>query len=193
MRPVGSEEKGGIAMSKCLFSCIVAIAATALAACDGAIVNRSEGASTFTGYLYAQSQAAGGTNAVMVRNSPFSPEAVVNALQDRYRGGQYRFALGPSPADWNGYTVVLAFGGAPVGNQNLCQNPNLPLPVAASGRTAVIGEYCVGNILVSEATGWTSAVSDPQDPRFKNLVGDVVAELFSYQARYDKHGSGLPR
>lgn len=180
-------------MTKRLFSCIAAIATVALTACDGVFVNRSEGASVYTGYLYAQSQAAGGTNAVMVRNSPFPPEAVVTALQDRYQGDQYRFGLGASPADWNGYTVVLAFGGAPVGNQNLCQNPNLPLPVAASGRTAVIGEYCVGNLLVSEASGWTSAVNDPQDQRFKNLIGDVVAELFSYQARYDKHGSGLPR
>jgi hypothetical protein len=176
-----------------LLACMAGMAAVALSACDGAFVNRSEGASVYTGYLYAQSQAAGGTNAVMVRNSPFPPEAVVSALQDRYQSDQYRFGLGPSPVDWNGYTVVLAFGGAPVGNQNLCQNPNLPLPVAASGRTAVIAEYCVGNILVSEATGWTSAVNDPQDPRFKNLLGDIVAELFSYQARYDKHGTGLPR
>ncbi|MBV8535297.1 MAG: hypothetical protein JO128_06885 [Alphaproteobacteria bacterium] len=180
-------------MTQRLLSCVAGTAALALAACDGAVVNRSEGASVYTGYLYAQSQAADGTNAVVVRNSPFAPDVVVRALQDRYRGDQYRFALGPSPAGWNGYTVILAFGGAPVGNQNLCQNPNLPLPVTASGRTALIGEYCVGSILVSEATGWTSAVNGPEDPRFKNLVGDVVAELFSYQARYDKHGSGIPR
>lgn len=177
-------------MTKRLFFCAVGAAALALTGCDGAMVNRSEAAGGYTGFLYTQSQAANGTNAVVLRNSPFPPEAVVSAVQSRYDGDQYRFGLGPSPAGWNGYTVVLAFGGAPAGNQNLCQNPNLPLPVAASGRTAVIGDYCYGNILVGEATGWTGSVNNPEDPRFRNLVGDVVAELFSYQDRFDKHGSG---
>jgi hypothetical protein len=177
-------------MTKRLLWCIAGVAAVTLTACDGTIVNRSEVAGGYTGFLYTQSQAAGGTNAVMVRNAPFAPDAVVTALQDRYQSDQYRFGLGPTPADWNGYTVVLAFGGAPVGTRNLCQDPNLPLAAPSGGRTTVVGDYCLGNILVSEATGWTSAVQDPQDPHFKNLVGDVVAELFSYQARYDKHGSG---
>ena len=177
-------------MTKCLFWCMAGIAAVALGACDGTVVNRSEVAGGYTGFLYTQSQAANGTNAVTVRNAPFPPDAVVSALRSRYQGDQYRFGLGPTPADWNGYTVVLAFGGAPVGIQNLCQGPNLPLPAASSGRTVVVGDYCLGNILVSEATGSTSAVGDPQDPHFKALVGDVVAELFSYRARYDKHGSG---
>ena len=176
--------------TKRLFLCAAGIAAMALTACDGTMVNRSEVAGGYTGFLYTQSQAAAGTNAVVLRNSPFSPPAVVSAVQSRYQGDQYRFGLGPSPADWNGYTVVLAFGGAPVGNQNLCQNQNLPLPVAASGRTTVVGDYCLGNILVSEATGWTTSVNTAEDPRFRKLVGDVVAELVSYQDRFDKHGSG---
>ena len=177
--------------SKRLLWCVAGLAAAALTACDdGTTVQRSEVAGGYTGFLYAQSQAANGTNAVVVRNAPFAPDAVVTALQDRYQSDQYRFGVGPTPADWNGYTVVLAFGGAPIGTQNLCQDPNLPLTAATGGRTTVVGDYCLGNILVSEAVGSTPTVSDPKDPHFKSLVGDVVAQLFAYQARYDKHGSG---
>ncbi len=175
--------------SRSVSSLVVGAAVLAVAACDGVVVNRSELGSTYSGALYAQSQAASGTNSLMVRNSPFPPDAVLTAVRERYQGGQFRFGLGPAPQDWNGYTVVLAFGGAPVGNQNLCQNPNLPLPLA-TGHTTVIADYCYGNLLVTEASGWTSTISGPDDPRFKNLVGSVVAELFSYRFPNDPAGGG---
>ena len=166
---------------------LIGIAAIGLGGCDGVVVNRSEIAGGYTGYLYAQTQAAGGVNGLVVRNSPFPPEAVLAALQARYQSNQYRFALGPSP-EWNGYTVIIAFGGAPVGGQNLCQNPALPSGPVLSDTTSVIADYCYGTTLVSEATGWTSAVSSPNDARFQRLVGDVVAELFSYRVRPGNHG-----
>lgn len=167
---------------------VFAVSAVALAACDDVTVNRSDVGGNFSGYLYAQTQAAKGTNAVVVRNAPFTPDAVVAALRDRYTGNQYRFGLAPTPADWNGYTVVLGFG-ATVGNQNLCQNPNVPLAASANGRTMLVGNYCYGDRLLSEATGWTGALSGPDDPRFKDLVGGVVAELFSYRVQ-DPNGGG---
>lgn len=176
---------------KRLLSLIAGASVLALGACasDGVVVNRSEDM-TYSGATYVQTQAQGGTNAVVVRNGPFADDAVLAALHGRYQSDQYRFGLGPTPAGWNGYTVVLGFGGAPVGNQNLCQNPNLPLSAASGGQTMLVGDYCYGTRLVSEATGWTGAVSSPDDPRFRNLVGDVVAELFSYRALHTNgHGS----
>lgn len=166
--------------AKRLLSLIAGASVLALGACDGVAVSRSENM-TYTGAQYVQTQAQAGTNAVVVRNGPFADDAVLAALHDRYQSDQYRFGLG-QPAGWNGYTLVLGFGGVPVGNQNLCENPNLPLSAPSVGRTALVGDYCYGTRLVSEATGWTGAVSGPRDPRFQNLVGDVVAELFSYRA-----------
>lgn len=170
--------------------CVIAAAGWALAGCDsGVFVNRSEIAGGYTGFLYVQQQAAGGVNAVAVRNSPFPPQAVLAALRARYTGDQYRFDLAPPAGEWNGYTVVIGFGSAPAGVQNLCQNPNLPPPQQRAGVTNVIGEYCYGAILVSEATGWTtSPISSPQDPRFEKIIGAVVAELFAYRARPGDHG-----
>lgn len=177
---------------KSLLSLALGAAVLAIAGCGGVVVNRSEIAGGYTGSLYTQSQAAGGTNAVTVRNAPFPPEAILNALRARFQGDQYRFGLGPPPAEWNGYTIVLGFGGAPVGIQNLCQNPDVPLRTTLAGRTDLIGDYCYGNILVTEATGWTGAVTGPDDPRFQHLVGDVVTELFAYKNRPGNHGSGSP-
>jgi hypothetical protein len=162
-----------------------------LAACsDGVKVMSSESASTFTGAFYTQSQAAMGTNGVVVRNDPFPDGAVLQALRTRYQGNQYRFGLG-TPTDWNGYTLVIGFGSAAIGNQNLCQNPGLPLLPAPAGQTAIIGDYCYGALLLTEAQGWTSAISDPNDPRLVNLVGDVAAELFAYRLQYGKRAPGV--
>lgn len=180
--------------SKLLLSLIAGASILALGACDGVAVNRSLNM-TYTGGFYTQTQAQSGTNAVVVRNDPFPDQAVLAALHDRYQSEQYRFGLGPTPQNWNGYTVVLGFGGPPVGNQSLCANPSAPLAATSGGRTAVIGDYCYGNRLISEATGWTGAVSGPDDPRFKNLVGNVVAELFAnhtHSVNGDGSGSTVP-
>jgi len=156
---------------------------------DTVMVNRSEVAGGYTGAFYVQTSAQNGSNAVVVRNSPFPDAVVVDALRARYQSSQYRFTSGPA-ADWNGYTVVLGFGTAPVGNQNLCRNPNLPLVASTADATTLFGEYCYGNILVTEAEGRTAAVSGPDDPKLNKLIGDVVAELFYDRRRYGGHGRG---
>ncbi len=153
--------------------------AVALSACtgDGVTTVRSRGATTYSASLYVQSLAQEGTNAVVVRNSPFPAEAVLEALRARYQGDQYRFALG-TPADWNGYTVVIGFGGPPVGNRNFCVSPDQPQP-AASGGIELVADYCYGNRLVTEVQSRGPAVSGPEDPRFRELIGQSIAELLT--------------
>ena len=153
--------------------------AVALSSCvgDGVTTVRSEGVTTYSAGLYVQSVAQSGTNAVVVRNSAYPPEAVLDALRARYRGGQYRFALG-TPSDWNGYTVVIAFGGPPVGNKNLCENAT-QLQFAPSAGTALVADYCYGNRLITEVQGRAPPVSGPDDPRFRELIGQTIAELFT--------------
>jgi hypothetical protein len=166
------------------------VMAAGLAGCvsDGVMVNRTPISAGFTGDLYVQTSAQNGTNAVVVRNSPVPPEAVVEALRQRYQSGQYRFALGPNPPGWNGYTVVLSFGGPVIGNETLCQNPNAPQAPVSAG-TAVVGDYCYSNRTVTEATGQSRAITGPQDPLLSALVGDVAAELFTNEQQ-PPHGGG---
>ena len=159
--------------------------ALALSACAGVTTVRSEGGSTYSAGLYVQSVAQVGTNAVVVRNSPFPPDAVLAALRDHYRGNRYRFALG-TPPDWNGYTVLIAFGGPAIGNESLCANPNQPQRSPAGGGVELVAEYCYGNRLVTEVLGRAPALSGPEDPRFRELIGQSVDELFTNESFQDR-------
>lgn len=172
------------------FGPIACAGALALSACSGVTIVRSEGGTTYSAGLYVQSAAQNGTNAVVIRNSPFPEDAVLAALRGRYQGDQYRFALG-TPSDWNGYTVILGFGGAPIGAQNLCENPNQTQPAASVGRIHLVADYCYGPRLVTEVLSRSPAVSGPEDPRFRDLIGQSIAELFTDEPFQDR-GSGPP-
>ncbi len=156
---------------------VTILGAGALTACsDGVMIEKIE-STGYTGDFYVQSTAAGGVNAVLVRNNPYSDADVLAALRERYQGDQYRFALGQTPEGWNGYTVTIVFGDTPANIQNPCQ-PQPPVRLAPGEMSAVAG-YCYGPKAVSEAVGRVpSGVSGPSDPRFKALIGDLVGEIF---------------
>ena len=162
-----------------------------LSACGvgGVTTVRMEGASNYSAAFYVQTGAQNGTNSVVIRNSPFPPDAVLAALRARYQSNQYRFALG-TPADWNGYTVILGFGQPPLGGQTLCGNPDLPQAPASPGVLELLADYCYGRRLVTEALGRAPGVSGPDDPRFRELVGQTVAELFTNEVFAYRSGSG---
>jgi hypothetical protein len=163
-----------------------------LSACDSAGVTtvRLKGGSNFSAGAYVQTGAQNGTNAVVVRNSPFPPEAVLEALRARYQSNQYRFALG-TPPDWNGYTVVIGFGLPPVGTQSLCVNPAPPQAASPAGVVALVANYCYGDRLVTEALGRTGGIAGPDDRRFRDLIGQTIAELFASDQYADLGGIGF--
>ncbi|MBV8538794.1 MAG: hypothetical protein JO128_24565 [Alphaproteobacteria bacterium] len=180
--------------SKVLSTLLAATAVSMVAACssDGVTVTRSEVSPGYTGSFYVQTQAQNGVNSVIVRNSPVPPQDVVDALQARYQSGQYKFAPGPNPPGWNGYTVVLSFGGPTLGSQSLCQNMNAPQAGVPTDRTEVVGDYCYGDRQVTEASARAPHIAGSQDPRFQELVGGVVAELFTNDYNiYHKSGGGV--
>lgn len=182
-------------IAKAQFALLFAETAFAtLAGCSDVTVVRSRVTPGYTGAFYVQTSAQNGTNSVLVRNSPVPPEAVIEALRARYQGNQYRFAPGPNPPDWNGYTVVLSFGGPVIGGQDLCQNMNAPQVQPPPDRTHVVGNYCYGDRLVTAATGRAPRITDPQDPNLRALIGGVVAELFTNeQQRFPRGGrTGIP-
>ena len=156
---------------------LVLLAATsALAACDAVTTVHMVGGADYSAGRYVQTGAQNGTNAVVVRNSPFPAEAVLAAIRARYQGDQYRFALG-TPSDWNGYTVILGFGGQPPGDRTLCDDPNLPQPPSPHGVVELVANYCYGNRLVTEALSRAPALTGP---RFLgNYVNQPAAALSS--------------
>jgi hypothetical protein len=161
------------------------LAGMTLSACDdGVFVNRSESPTAYTGYFYVQSTAMMGINQVVVYNSPYAPDPTIKGVLDaahlRYQSNQYKFFAGAPIADWNGYTVVLAFADGIQGNQNLCVNREEPLRPTKPGWTSIFAEYCLGSTLVTEANAYTKAVSGLDDPRFAKLVGGVISALFEY-------------
>ena len=176
---------------------MIAAGAMFLAACEsGVSVVRYESSTAFSGEVYGNDLAAHGSNAVTVYDSPFPPDrtnaAILNALHERYAGNQYRFFSGDPPPDWNGYTIVLAFADGVLGNSNLCRNPAQPRRPTSAGRTAMFGEVCLGDILVTEVQGYGPPVSGPDDPGLSKLTGAVVAELFAYRTRHANHGNSNP-
>jgi len=162
-----------------------------LAACDSGVwINRSEGVNTYTADYYVQTLAANGTNSIVFRNNPFGregAEAGLAALRDRYASGQYRFALGPTASDWNGYTVVFVFGRT-VGNRNPCQ-VDQPPAVVQSDASVLKADYCYGDRIVSEAIAYSGTIGGANDPRYGQMVAEVVAELFQNRQR-DPNGGG---
>ncbi len=158
-------------------------AALALGACTyGITTYRSEAAGNPSMQIYAPYAALNGTNLAVILGNPFpadkTNEGVLAVMRVRNPMQRYRFALVPTP-DWNGYSVILGFGEPPIGNQSLCQNPALPLRPMPAGRTALMADLCYGPLLITEATGHTATVGGPDDPRFGDLVGGVLEELFA--------------
>lgn len=149
-----------------------------LVACHGGVsVMRSRDGSNFSEAVWIQTVPANGTNAVVVRNSPFPAQTVVSAVQGRYASGQYRFAPAPVGGDWNGFTVIIGFGGLPVGSRTQCDGPEIGLSPTPAGETMIVGDYCYGDRTISEAVGRSPAIGDSSDPRLADLVGGVVGEL----------------
>lgn len=165
-----------------------------LAGCNGVTTYRSEGAGNPSLQLYAPDAALNGSNLALIRNNPFPSDpagvAIVGVMNANNPMRLYRFALTPQP-DWNGYTVILAFGESPVGNQTLCQNTTLPPRPMPPGKTAVIADLCYGPQLITEVYGHTDAVSGPDDPRFAALIGGVLEDLFAQRQPHYPHA--VPR
>ena len=165
--------------------------------CNNVTTFRSEAAGNPNLQLEAPSAAMNGSNLAIIRNNPFPSDpaglAIVGVMNANNPMQMYRFALTPQP-NWNGYTVILAFGELPAGNVTLCQNTALPPRPMPPGETAVIADLCIGPRLITEVYGHSPAVSGPDDPQFAALVGGVLEDLFAQrQPHYPRvTPNGLP-
>lgn len=162
---------------------VALLLAALLAGCTGGVTTyRSEGAGNPNLQIDAPYAAMNGSILAIIRAEPFPGDpaglGVIQVMNANNPMQRYRFSPAPLP-DWNGYSVILAFGETPVGNQSLCQNTLLPPRPTPPGQTAVVADLCYGPQLITEVWGHSPAVSGPEDPQFAALIGGVLTDLFA--------------
>jgi hypothetical protein len=133
---------------------------------------------------------------LLVRGSPFKGDPngdwVAGIMSAASWNPKMNFISVTSPGQ--GYYVVLAFGGRPVGGTNYCTDPNLPPgppPAGAGGASAAFAAFCAGPSLLSEATAWTSRIDNDADPRIPIMMRDLLTALFPWNDPLYKRGSCL--
>jgi hypothetical protein len=177
---------------------IVALAA-ALCGCadglDGSVVSHNYYNSAYEPGQIALAAASGPSLAV-IRNNPFpedqNNEGVLAAMQGRNLGPRMYFTQTPRPDDKYGYKVILSFNGvsssgesyspssgySPFGYNAQCQaQPTPPSTGRLTDYISVTGTFCVGNLLLTDASASVSGATGPDDPRFKRLIGDMMVAL----------------
>lgn len=140
--------------------------------------------------------AANSPSLAVIRNDPFpedtNNEGVLAAMQGRNLGPRMYFSQTPRPDDKYGYKVILNFGAASsagdtgysslgytlTGASYQCQaQPTPPAAKPASGDISVTGAFCVGDLLLTDASGSISGATGADDPRFQRLIGDMMVAL----------------
>lgn len=153
-----------------------------LSACTGAsIVYNSYYSSAYTP-SHVDLAAASGPSLAVIRNDPFPDDSenagVLAAMQGRNFGQKMYFSQTPRPDDKYGYKVVMSFGADSYSYAGQCEVPPAPAsPTPPAGEIAVTAAFCVGDRLLTDASGSISGASGPDDPNFRRLIGDMMVAL----------------
>jgi hypothetical protein len=157
-------------------------AGLSLCACaDSSIVHHSYYNSAYTPD-HVQLAAASGTAIAVIRNDPFPTDrdnaGVLAAMQGRNFGPRMYFSQAPRPDDLYGYKVIMDFGPPSYGAGYQCQaQPTAPSAAPRTGPITVSATFCVGDRLLTDATGSISGATGPDDPNFRRLIGDIMVAL----------------
>lgn len=156
--------------------------AAALGGCAGSpIVHSSYYNSAYTP-SHVTLAAASGPSLAVIRFDPFPSDrdnaAVVAAMQGRNFGPKMFFTQTPRPDDRYGYKVVLDFSSASARYATQCVAPPTPAATTPPADSIVVtASFCVGAILLTDASGSISGVRGPDDPAFQRLIADLLAAL----------------
>jgi hypothetical protein len=125
--------------------------------------------------------AASGQSLAVIRNNPFPEDrdnrGVVAAMQARNLGPKMYFAQVQRPDDRYGYKVILDFGGSRSNYGQCATPPTRAATTKTTGPISVLASFCIGDLLLTDATGSISAATGPDDPRFQRLIGDIMVAL----------------
>jgi hypothetical protein len=153
-----------------------------LTACTGgSIVSHSYYTSAYSPD-HVQLAAASGTAIATIRNNPFPQDGgnvgVLAAMQGRNVGPRMYFSQTQRPDEKYGYRVILDFRPPGPSSAYQCQGESTaPASASRSGPIDVTATFCVGDRLLTDASGSVGGATGPDDPRFKALVGDIMVAL----------------
>lgn len=145
------------------------------------------------GYSHVELAASDGPVPVQIKGNPLPVPAaqfadgLVAAMQERNFPPKLRFTTTPPPQRRYDYKVVMAFGELPLGYNDLCRTPDVPVAPAPQGRVDAKAFFCYGDLILTYAAGSISDVASPADPRFDRFVSQMVQELFPI---HDPRGRG---
>ncbi|HJS30346.1 MAG TPA: hypothetical protein VJ924_00025 [Alphaproteobacteria bacterium] len=147
------------------------------------------GVSTVTNFYYNSAYtpahvtlaAANNPSQAVIRGSPFANDidnqGVIAAMQGQNWGPKMFFAPTPRPDDLYGYKMVIAFNGMGPNNDALCKAPPAPAKPSGGDRIDASIAFCVGEVLLTDASGHITGVSGPEDPKFKRLISDLMLTI----------------
>lgn len=183
---------------------VPALAATALAACDGSAV--------FTGspvisrvdiaHNYRPTEIwpfYGGDNALRVvgYGSPFGDppaqvaNAVVAAMQGHNGGSRVTFSAAPAPPPKPRWRVVMAINPTELNDtQDLCKLSEAPAdaPLTArsqGGEVKILAAFCQGDWAATQAVGRGRNVGGLDSPAFDSLIAHLTRALFPHRNPHD--------
>lgn len=166
---------------------IMAAAAPALAGCGVSRVVGSENSSAYTQMeaVYVFNDRDG---RVEVLGDPFGvgkdalAKRTADAAQGRAMGVNVNFTPTPNETARPGYRIAFLFN--PVGhgpNGRVCRQPATVVEPPQSGppyRLYVEAAFCRDGGDYTTARGWLDAATGPDDPHFRQLIGDLTSTLF---------------
>lgn len=138
-------------------------------------------AAAWSSMIYATSS---GPMLVQVHGVPFNQDSaefrhqLAQAMTNQIMGRPTAFTVDPMAAPQPRYRVVLAFN-APDNTdaKQLCDGA-VATAAAPSERLTVLGAFCDGGTLLASVKGWVAKVDNADDKRFRQLMGQVVRDLF---------------
>ncbi|MCK5274808.1 MAG: hypothetical protein KAR37_09195 [Alphaproteobacteria bacterium] len=180
--------------------CLLA-AALVVAACaaGGVRLTQQEIAPTYSPGEFAYAGAGRDMRVVVVGN-PFGGDraafesAVTDAMQGRHWGQRTNFTTTPGPSAYARYRVVLLFDPPrSLNGARLCREDPSALPSESTGEGIVLfAAFCRGKRTRTEIKGLILSAAGPDDPAFRELVGQVTNGLFPPDRGIDRE-PGSPR
>lgn len=175
--------------------CILLTIGILVAGCGGGavVLTRQAVSPAYTSGEFAYA-AAGRDLRVAIVGNPFDGDraaferSVTDAMQGEHWGQRTRFTVDPGADARDIYRVVMLFNpAANLPGHTLCRTePDTPGPdTDTEGRLGVYAAFCRSDKLLTRVRGTIEGAAGPDDPLFRDLIGQVTNALFPLRQRHD--------
>ena len=116
-----------------------------------------------------------GPTPVAVYNSPYATADVIAAMQGRNPGPKLTFVAAQESGTT--YRLVMVFGESTAAPSTYCEATAVAAAPSPSGRLVVTAAFCSGKAIISDAVARTGAIASTQDPRFADVMSQLLSAL----------------